>query len=941
MRLSRISITSLLLFRAGWAAPDGILPRSDVSLDNKDAFLDHLLPQLTVPELALQLALIFGGTITGPKADNSLYDDVFHLAPEAGIGVIHDWYPFNKSQYNALQSLHLQKSRLKIPFMQYGECLHGVGSMKQSMFPQNIAMGASFDTDLVHRVGRALGTEARSLGIHACLSPVLDLGKEPRWGRVQENFGEDYVLTSHMGVAYASGLSKNGSWSDTDAIAPHFAAHGSPRGGINAAAFMGRGLREVLTEMLVPFKAAVDLGGVRGVMTAYSELDEIPCSVHPFLYEQLADWGYNGFVTSDDGAIAELITGHNVATSPADALQQWFNAGGGVSYYDFPLDVFLNATIDLVNNGTVKKSTLQSHVRRILDLKYDLGLFHNPFIPEDIDPQALTISHTPLTLEAAHKSIVLLENRNATLPINPSKQNISTIAVIGPFSDILNFGDYSGMSGTAPSANASTIREGIVEQIKSKCSNVKVLSAWGTNTWQYNGQYPIPGYHLSVNGSAGGLKATYFADTEFKEPVFQAVEVPNRDWGLYPPYNLLPSNNFSVIWEGELDVPVTSEVEGWIGVAVGGNTTAKLYIDGQLVAQSNSTPSGIMQPTIEGYTYIVSNSSSPPLGAFDFTFKPSSKHQIRIEYQAWVYAVRSLSTGTINSQVQMFWNLVDRKKAISQAVSAARDADLVVLALGAGWNSDGESGDRATLDLSPEQETLANAVLDVGKPVVLVLEEGRPFAIPDIYARSAAVVNAFFPGQSGGKAIGDVLFGDFNPGARLPVSVPYSSSALPSYYNEKNVGAQYLDIPRLPQYPFGYGLSYTTFSHELQGVRSTSGGSRKFSAGDTITFTVSVTNNGTVAGSHVPQIYLLNRSGSSVTTPIKQLVAFSRVYLDPGESTTVELQLEVDRYLPIINRKYKRELEKGEYVFALLNDASRDASTSMSVTLPCLSSHVY
>ncbi|RFU35513.1 hypothetical protein B7463_g839, partial [Scytalidium lignicola] len=872
-----------------------------------------------------------------------MIDDVFHLVPDAGIGVIHDWYPFNKTEYNAMQALNLQKSRLKVPFLQYGECLHGVGSMKQSMFPQNIAMGASFDTDLVHRVGNALGAEARSIGIHACLSPVLDLGKEPRWGRVQENFGEDFVLTSHMGVAYASGLSKNGSWSRTDAIAPvmkHFSAHGSPRGGLNAAPFMARGLRQVLSEMLVPFKAAVDLGGVRGVMMAYSELDEIPCSVHPFLYEQLDNWGFKGFVTSDDGGISQLFTGHHVATSPADALQQWFNAGGGVSYYDFPLDVFVNATVGLVKNGTVKKSTLQSHVRRILDLKYDLGLFHNPYIPEDIDPQALTASHLPLTLEAAYKSIVLLENRNATLPIDPPKQNISKIAVVGPFSDVLNFGDYSGMAGSGPPANASTIRQGIVEQITSKYPNVTITSAWGSNTWQYNSQYAIPGYHLSANGSVGGLVATYFADTEFKDPAFRTVEIPNRDWGLYPP-NGLPSNNFSVIWEGELDVPVNCDVDGWIGVAVGGNDTAKLYIDGKLVAQSNTTLLGNMQPTIESYAYITANGSAPPLGASEFTFKPLSKHHIRIEYQAWVYVVRSLSASTINAQVQLFWNLVDRKDAISQAKSVSSDADLIVLAVGAGWNSDGESGDRAELNLAPDQEKLAYTLLDLGKPVVVVVEGGRPFAIPEIYARSAAVLDAFFPGQSGGRAIADVLFGDFNPGARVPVSIPYSSAALPSYYNDKSVGPQYLDIPNLPLYPFGYGLSYTTFSQQLQGAKSTRSGSHGFSAGDIITFSVSVTNNGTVAGSHVPQIYLLNRSGSSVTTPVKQLVAFSRVYLEPGETATVGLQLEVDRYLPIINRKYKQELEKGEYVFALLNDSSSGASTNMNVTLPCLSSHTY
>lgn len=319
----------------------------------------------------------------------------------------------------------------------------------------------------------------------------------------------------------------------------------------------------------------------------------------------------------------------------------------------------------MVRNGTVKRSTLEGHVRRLLEVKYDLGLFHNPFIPEDIDSQTITASHINLTLEAAHKGIILLENRNATLPINPTQQNIRKIAVVGPFSDTFNFGSYSGMSGTGPSSNASTIRQGIIEHVASKYPNVTLVSAWGANTWSYNSQYTIPGYLLSTNGSSGGLTGTYFADTEFKEPILQTIEIPNRDWGLYPPTGL-SSNNFSVIWEGELEVPVSSDVEGWLGVAVDGNNTAKLYVDGKLVAQSNATLSGNMQPTIESFTYITANSSAPPIGGSPFTFKPFTKHQIRIEYRAWVYGARTVNDGTVNAQVQLFWNLVDRKDAIDK-----------------------------------------------------------------------------------------------------------------------------------------------------------------------------------------------------------------------------------------------------------------------------------
>lgn len=199
---------------------------------------------------------------------------------------------------------------LKVPFIRLGECLHGVGSYNQTMFPQNVGMSASFDADIVHRVGRAIGTEARSIGVHACLSPVLDIATEPRWGRAQEGWGEDHILTSHMGVAYASGLSKNGSWSDPDAVIPvmkHFAAHGSPQAGRNAASWRGRGTRQILQDELRPFKAAVQLGGVRGVMMAYSELDDVPAHVSPILYDALKEWGYDGFVMADDTGMIDLM----------------------------------------------------------------------------------------------------------------------------------------------------------------------------------------------------------------------------------------------------------------------------------------------------------------------------------------------------------------------------------------------------------------------------------------------------------------------------------------------------------------------------------------------------------------------------------------------------------------------------------------------------------
>ncbi|KAJ7624880.1 glycoside hydrolase family 3 protein [Roridomyces roridus] len=900
----------------------------------KQQFIDNLVSQMTIPELVLQMHLMFADNLIGENSDNGGYDTAMSIAPTAGVGVINDWYPTNSSQYNTLQALNTLKSRLKIPFIVYGECEHGVGSFKQSMFPQSLAVSASFDTGLAYEVGRAIGSEARAIGIHACLAPVLDLGKEPRWGRTQEAWGEDFVHTALMGVAYASGLSKNGSWAEPDAVVPvlkHFAAYGSPRSGLNAAPFMGRGLREVLQEMLVPFKAAIDLGGARGVMMSYNELDEIPASVHPVLYGALADWGFDGFTTADDTGMAQLATVHGVASSPADAIAQWFNAGGMIDFYDFPIDVYVNSTVDLVANGTVKLSTLQDHVRKILGVKYDLGLFSDPFIPDSIDAQALTASHAPLTLDAAHKSIVLLENRHNTLPLKPSAQNIHTVALIGPFSDILNYGDYSGQWGMYPTNRSSTLRQGMLAKLNG--TSARLVSSWGADTWTYHGQYNIPAYLLSFAG-VPGMQGTYYADTNFSEPVFTLQETPNRDWGLYPPVGL-PSNNFSVVWEGELEVPVDGDpVDGWLGVAVSANCSARLFVDGKLISQTEATPGN----NILGNIMLGANTSAPPPGGAQFQFMSGAKHQLRLEFTALNLAQKVANFGSLNAEVELFWNLVDRGDAVQKAVDVAKTADVVVLAVGANWNSDGENGDRATLGLSPNQTALADAIFAMGKPVIMVLQGGRPFAIPEYYAKAAAVVNAFFPGQSGGQAIADILFGVFNPGGRVPLSVPFDVGTLPVYYNYKatshvnNFTDE--DIGSYPIYSFGYGLSYTTFTHSNFNTRSVS----QFSSGSTIPFEVTITNTGSVSGSYVAQVYLLRRTGvsSSVTTSVKQLVAFSRVYLDAGEKSTVEMSVEVDRFLQVVNREYKFELQTGSYTFALLEDSSFGAATGTNVTLVCV-----
>ncbi|KAJ4346388.1 uncharacterized protein N0V89_010317 [Didymosphaeria variabile] len=923
------------------AQQHGISPRLDSRTEAKDAFIDDLLSQMEIPDLVQQLHLTFADNVIGPASDNSLYDFELRFTPNASIGHMHDWYPLNKTYYNELQRLNIESSRLKIPFLHWAECLHGVGSFNQSMFPQALALSNSWDTELVHRVGRAIAAEARSIGVQACLAPVLDLCKDPRWGRCQEDWGEDKVLTSHMGVAFASGLSKNGSWAESDAVAPvmkHFAAHGTPQGGSNGAPFMGHGNREVLEEHLLPFKSVVDKGGVRGVMMAYHELDDVPSHVNPMLYKQLEEWGFDGFVTADDTGMKQLQVGHQVADSPADAIAQYYNAGGMVQFYDYPLYTLLNATQDLIANGTVNEALLRGKVKKVLSVKYDLGLFNDPYIPDDVDPYQLTKDHVPLTLESAQKSIVLLENRNKTLPLSKDNGNSQTIALIGPFGDILNYGDYSGQYGMAPVANSTTLQQGILNHLGG--TGGKLVASMGANTWLYNAHYPIPPYHLSVNGSSGGLKATYYADTNFSQPIVKRVETPVGSWGLYPPPGL-PSNNFSVVWEGELVPAVDDDVDGWLGVALGANTTAKIYVDGKLHVDVPSTTAGNILSNIPERSYSINNSTQAPPGSEPFTFKKGTIYHIRLEYQTWNLYQKIENLGSLNSQVYLFWNLVDRKSPIEKSVSIAQDADVIVLALGGAWNSDGESGDRGTMGFAANQTALADAIFALNKPVILVLHGGRPFAVPQYYSRAAAVVDANFPGQSGGQAIADVLFGTVNPGGRLTVSVPVHEGQLPVYYNYKQTAKKkwYTDIESLPYYPFGHGLSYTTFNISNYRGATSAGSTSNFTAGDTLVFEADVTNTGDVVGSYVAQVYLLQRV-SQISQPLKQLVAFQRVYVEPGSTVTARMEVEVGRYLRMLDRGYEWVVEKGMYTFAMLEnggwDALWNADAGGNVTMKCL-----
>lgn len=552
-------------------------------------------------------------------------------------------------------------------------------------------------------------------------------------------------------------------------------------------------------------------------------------------------------------------------------------------------------------------------------------------------------SHRNLALEAASKSHVLIKNEEKLLPLDLRKQNI---ALVGPFVDTLNFGGYSGVLGQEPAQQATTIRQGMRNYVAEERSNGHstgfVKSAWGANSWNYENQYVIPPYLLSYNGVPGGLMASYFEDLDFKSLQAKRQETPALDWGLYPPDGL-PSNNFSVIWEGLLESPVDIEVLGTIGVATSSDSEMRLFIDEKLISHHEMASRSDLLPNILPFEFTQANGTQLLPNGAPFLFKPGIVHRIRIEYQTLNRDRLVANQGSVNSQVLLWWNLVPQgEDAVTQALDVSKDADVIVLALGSAWNSDGESSDSSMLALSTEQDRLANAIFKLGKPVVLALSGGRPFAIPHVYAKATAVLVTFYGGQAGGQAIADVLTGKINSGGRLPFSIPRHAGQLPVFYNMKPSSklVNYNDDLSKALYPFGHGMSYTKFKAlSFSTSQSANNGQdqsvSQFSSGDKLSFSVSIANTGSIAGSHVVQVYLLGRI-SQVTQPMRQLVAFQRVYIAAKQNATVSLQLDVDRYLRILNRQEEWELEKGTYTFALLENSASDLATGLNITLQCV-----
>lgn len=731
-----------------------------------------LLSRMTLKEKVAQMLCIWqqkNNTLVDEKGRFDLQKARSHFKDRAGLGQVGRPSDAGGGRNaretaeltNDIQRFFVEKSRLGIPVVFHEECLHGQAAVDATSFSQPIGLGATFDPELVRRLFEMTAAEARARGTHQALTPVVDVARDPRWGRVEETYGEDPYLVSRLGIAAVQGFQGDATFQDKKhviATLKHFAAHGQPESGTNCAPVnvSERVLREVF---LYPFREAIHKGGVISVMASYNEIDGVPSHASKWLLRDVLrkEWGFKGYVVSDYFAVRELnerpdLFGNHLAEDRAQAAALAVRAGVNIELPDPDCYPYL---VELVRKGVLKESLIDELVAPMLAWKFRLGLFEDPYVDPAVAERIVGCeAHRELALQAARETITLLKNDGGLAPLDPKR--IKTIAVIGPNADRMMLGGYSGVP-----KHYTTLLQGIRDRVG---KSVKVL------------------YHEGCKITIGGS------------------------------------------WQ-----------------------------------QDEVTPSDPQED----------------------------------------------------------------RKSIAEAIRVARRADVVVLAIGDNEQTSREAwalnhlGDRASLDLVGMQDRLIDAIATTGKPIVAVLFNGRPISIRNLAAKAAAIFECWYLGQETGRAIAEALFGDLNPGGKLPITIPRSVGHIPAYYNHKPAARRgYLFDDVTPLYAFGFGLSYTRFEFGKPRLKKSVIGKD-----ESTVVRVDVTNTGPRAGDEVVQMYIRDKV-SSVTRPVKELKGFERIALAPGETKTVSLEI-APEHLAFYDIDMRYVVEPGEFEI-MVGNSSRD-----------------
>ncbi len=854
-------------------------PYQNSELSVEDRITD-LLGRMSLEEKVRQMDMYKGGDFK-EKEDFS-EKKTNQTIGKFGVGAIHDIYPQSAKMINDLQQYVIKNNRWGIPALIMCEMLHGYTGEGGTAFPMNIGLGSTWDIELMKKVGQVIGTEGRAHGVHYGLGPVLGIGREPRWGRVAETFSEDTYLASEIGLAMIMGIQGDTLASNRAMISEpkHFAVHSVPQTGSNSSPILV-GERTSREDFLPVFEKAFVKGGALGTMCAYTELDGIPCAANHWLLTDVLrnEWGFKGIVISDLGAIKYIQTTHFAADSPQDAIRQAVSAGVDMQFYDFKYEFWQKTIIDLVKEGKLPMKDIDRAAGGVLRLKFILGLFEDPYTEQKwIDQRFHSKENQNIALEAGRKSIILLKNQQNILPV---KKDVKTIAVIGPNADVSRLGGYS-----VRKKKGVTVLQGIK---KAAGPDVEVLYEKGVNLID-KGEAISSEFLLTPDGLTKGLKGEYFNNTklEGKPVVVKTDEKVEFDWPWFPVEGI-GDDFFSVRWTGYL-VPKTS-FDGWIGLST--DDGIRLWIDDQIFIDSWNKGAIIEKKSVH--------------------LDAGKKYKIRLETFEGQWGARA--------HLRWDYNKVD----LHPAIEIAKKADIAVVVLGESRELVEENRDVASLDLKGNQVALIKAIQETGTPVVCVLLNGRPLSINWISKNVLAIVEAWFPGEAGGIAVADVLFGNYNPAGRLPITVPRSVGQLPFYYNQKpSTIHRYVSEKDTPLYPFGYGLSYTEFSYDNLKLDN-----KVIKRDDILTVSVDVKNTGDRDGEEVVQLYI-NDVYSSVTTPLKTLKGFERVTIKKGETKRITFRLTADE-LSIWNQEMEKVVEPGEFEIMVGGNSQDLIMTEFSV----------
>lgn len=788
--------------------------------------------------------------------------------------------------------------RLGVPeYNWWNEGLHGIARAGlATVYPQAIGLGATWDEDMMFTVSTAISDETRAKhhdfvrkgkrflyqGL-TLWSPNINIFRDPRWGRGQETYGEDPFLTGRMGVQFIKGLQGDDPvYYKTIATVKHFAVHSGPepeRHVFNATT----NLKDFYETYLPQFEMGIKEGKAYSVMCAYNRYNgEACCGSHGMLNKLLRqDWKFNGFIVSDCEAITDIYANHKLVATPEEAAALAVKSGTDLECGK----VYLSLK-KAVEQKLITEQEIDVAVKRLFTARFKLGMFD----PEErvrfasipysvVDNNA----HRALALEAARKSMVLLKNDNNTLPL---KKDIGTVAVIGPNSDqwLMLLGNYNGV----PSDPVTPLR-GIREKLPSS----KVLFAQGCELSDGIPMfYTIPGRVLFTEDGKAGIKADYYNNKELNGDIlYSSVDtILDANWKDKAPRNDMDDDNFGVRWTGVLQPDQSGVYQ--LGVISTSNT--KLYLDDSIIAKT---------------VYHFRDEYGDPRLRKSVPIKLEAGKKYKLKVEA--------SETFADAQVQLVW-AAPKPDLRKEALDAAKQADVVVMCMGLTPRMEGEEmdtqadgfrgGDRTKISLPAVQEQLIKDVKALGKPVVLVLLNGSALAVNWANDNVPAILEAWYPGQAAGRAIADVLFGDYNPGGKLPVTFYKSENDLPSF-SDYNVTTQtYRYFKGDPLYPFGYGLSYTTFQYDNLKVDADQKG------GEPVKLSVNVKNTGSLAGDEVVQVYVSGKS-STGHAPLRSLRAFKRIHLQPGEAKTVDLVISPDAF-SFMNEKNEKAVAPGQYEIA-------------------------